>query len=289
MSRSVYRHQAAANAVRDHCRNTLSAWSTSFDSTMLTTSAGLTHAVFTGSGGPVVVVVPGTNISGVLLERFATVLARAHRVVLLDVPGQPGLSAELPPGGDDRMPVYGGWLAEAMEQVAPEGAVVVGHSLGAAISLACGSPLVQARVLASPAGLAPLRVTPALLAATVRWQVQQGTEPSAALLQRMVAPGTDVHAPLVEWFELLATHCRTSLAPPPLPSEVLAARTGVPRVVATGAHDVFLPARRLRGPAGKHLGVEVQEVSDAGHLLLDEQPARVVALVDLVQKARRLA
>ncbi|WOT39634.1 alpha/beta fold hydrolase [Streptomyces coeruleorubidus] len=78
---------------------------------------------------------------------------------------------------------------------------------------------------------------------------------------------------------LVARCCHSSLAPPPLPPELLAERRSAPCLVATGRHDVFLPPQRLGPAARRHLGARLHVMDNARHLMLDESPGEVVALV----------
>ncbi|MFI7643072.1 alpha/beta fold hydrolase [Nonomuraea sp. NPDC049400] len=240
--------------------------------------AGSTHVVSLGSGSPTVVVVPGTNVSAALLESFASVLAPTFTVLLLDLPGQPGLSAGHRPRRD-RLAWYGRWLADVLAQTVPDTAIVVGHSLGGAITLACDSPRIAGRVLVSTAGLTPLIPGIGVMRATIPWMLGPTPARSTALLRHFFAPGNTPPPHLVEWYTLIARACRTSLAPPVLPRELLAQRANVPRLVVTGQHDVFLPPRRLRGPASRRLGADLTVIPGAGHLVTDEQPQSLAALL----------
>jgi hypothetical protein len=65
------------------------------------------------------------------------------------------------------------------------------------------------------------------------------------MLRLFVAPGEDPPEAEVAWMTLMAASCRTTLAPPPLPAELLARRADRPCVVGTGEHDQFLPPGRL--------------------------------------------
>lgn len=205
-------------------------------------------------------------------------LSAVGQVVALDVPGQPGLSADLRPGRD-RTAWYGRWLSEAVDQVAPQGAVVVGHSLGGAIALACRSERITARVLVSPAGLVRLRVSPAVLGATLPWMLRPTVGHAERLLRHMVSPGTEPPGALADWMALVGASCRSSLAPPPLPRSVLTAARTTPTFVTVGAHDAFLPTSSLRRATGLRLGADLLVIGDAGHLVLDEAADRVATVV----------
>ncbi|MDX3242174.1 alpha/beta hydrolase [Streptomyces sp. ME18-1-4] len=159
-------------------------------------------------------------------------------------------------------------------------ALVVGHSLGGAIVLASASPRIVGRVLLSSAGLVRLLVPPAVVAATVPWLTRPTVSRAVRVLRRMVAPGGSVPDELAQWMALVARCCRSSLAPSPLPAALLAERRSVPCLVATGRHDVFLPPRRVGPAVERHLGARLHVLEGSGHMLLDEAPDEIVALVE---------
>ncbi|CAM5466398.1 hypothetical protein SFIMM107S_02142 [Streptomyces griseus] len=182
-------------------------------------------------------------------------------------------------------PVRARWSAALGAQrsspAVPGPAVVVGHSLGGAVALACDSPRIVGRVALSGAGITRLRVPAPLLAATVPWLLRPSVARSTALLRRMAAPGQgELPGHLSSWMCLVARHCRTSLAPPPLPSRLLEQRRTVPTLVVAGRFDPFLPPRALGPAARRRLGAEFQVIEGAGHLLLDEAPVEVSAVVE---------
>ena len=248
----------------------------------IATSAGPTRVVTLGDAherGPTVVVIPGTNMNTAASLPFLSELATRYRVVAVDVPGQPGLSAPQRPRRD-RMAWYGRWLDEVLEQTVPDTGVLLGHSLGGAIALACSSQRVAGRVLIAPAGLVRLAVPPRLLAATLAWLAFPSRERTNRLLRLMTDPTRTVAPHLVEWMTLVARYCRTTLAPAPLDPALLNSCRTVPCIVATGSHDIFLPPRRLEPAVRDLLGTELRVLPGCGHLALDDNPAGVVELID---------
>ncbi|MEV7516939.1 alpha/beta hydrolase [Streptomyces diastaticus] len=208
--------------------------------------------------------------AAVSLEAVA-VLATTGAVAVLDVPGQPGLSAGHRPHRA-RLPWYGHWLSQALEQVATGPAIVVGHSLGAAIALAAHSPHITGRLLLSPGGVTRLAVPASVLRATLPWVLRSAEHRSRRLLREMSAPGHAVPEQLVEWMTLVGRSCRSTLAPSPLPSHVLRRARPVPCVVAVGSHDVFLPSAPLGRATRRLLGAEAHVLDGAGHLDAGRRP-----------------
>ncbi|WP_432022751.1 alpha/beta fold hydrolase [Streptomyces parvus] len=282
---SVYKNDNAQQEVRSWCVRRIADWGIPHVRSEVVTSAGVTGVVAAGpeprDGEPCVVLLPGTNMNAALCLPLVEMLARDRRVVILDLPGQPGLSVGRRPQARRRTAWYGNWLSEALARAVPGPAVVVGHSLGGAVALASDAPRIVGRVVLAGAGITRLRVPVPLLAATVPWLLLPSAARSATLLRRMAAPGRgELPGHLSAWMHLVARHCRTSLAPPPLPSSLLEQRRTVPTLVVAGRFDPFLPPRVLVPAARRRLGAEVRVIEGAGHLLLDEAPVEVSAVVE---------
>lgn len=155
---SVYRSEQARAEVRRWCVNRIDGSGLARARSEVVTSAGGTGVVTAGpeprEGEPSVALLPGTNMNAALCLPVAEAIARERRVVVLDLPGQPGLSADGRPRAK-RSSWYGKWLTEALARAAPGPVVVVGHSLGGAVALACDAPQIVGRVLLSSAGDSP--------------------------------------------------------------------------------------------------------------------------------------
>ncbi|MEU0369683.1 alpha/beta hydrolase [Streptomyces sp. NPDC006283] len=287
--RSIYRSPAAHDRVRAWCEQRLDAWRVPHTRSRVDSSAGVTHVTTVGAdpaeGTPGIVFVPGTNMNAAVSLDTLKSLSAVGQVIALDVPGQPGLSADVRPRRN-RTAWYGRWLTEVMDRVAPRGAVVVGHSLGGAIALTCRSERITARVLVSPAGLVRLRVGPAVLGATLPWLLRRDVPNAERLLRHMVSPGAEPPRGLADWMALVGGSCRSSLAPPPLPRSVLTAARTTPAFVIAGKHDTFLPEPALRRAAGLRLGTDLLVIGDAGHLVLDEAVGRIAQVVSGALGAR---
>lgn len=85
---------------------------------------------------------------------------------------------------------------------------------------------------------------------------------------------------------LMATCCRTTLAPPPLPAELLARRAQRPCVVGVGEHDRFLPPRRLAPAVRRTMNLDVRVFPGVGHLTTPADLDEVVSLVAQVADPR---
>ncbi|MFF9352437.1 alpha/beta fold hydrolase [Streptomyces sp. NPDC014734] len=274
---SIYRSTTGRELVRRWCFDQLDAWAVPHKRKTVTANGTQTHVVVAGDGATTVVFVPGTNFNAAASLPLATSLvATACRVLLVDVPGQPGLSSGERVLSGGRLSWYGAWLSEVIEKISSEPVVVMGHSFGAAIALSTDSPRISRLVLVSPGGLTGLRLTPAVLAASAAWFLRPAPAHSARLLRTMLAPGHQPREDLVTWMTLVARNSRSSGAPG---AAVLPARS-IPRLVVTGEHDVFLPPRRLVAAVHNTLGAQLGVVSDAGHLVVEERPEYLSTLLE---------
>jgi pimeloyl-ACP methyl ester carboxylesterase len=275
---SIYRNDAGRDRIRRWCTDQLDDWSVPHRRLTVATSLGDTSVISAGPVARSVVLLPGTNFCAAGCLALAAALAERWSVLVVDLPGQPGLSAaERPEGG---LPAYGPWLGEVLDEAAETPAIVVGHSLGGGVALASDSPRIAGRVLLAPAGLVRLRITARVFTATLPWLIHPRYHNSGRLLTMLHGPGHRPSATAASWLTQVGRHTRTSFAPAPLPPEVLHRVRGTPTIVASGEHDVFLAPQRLQPVARRELEVDVRTLAGLGHLVPEEDPAAVVTLVE---------
>ncbi|MER8069140.1 alpha/beta hydrolase [Streptomyces sp. NPDC094034] len=273
---SIYRSARGRQSIQGWCTDQLDRWTVSHERMKVTVKEVPTHVVAAGSGPTTVVFVPGTNFNAASSLPLATALVTAgHRVLLVDVPGQPGLSAAERGPSRGRLSWYGAWLGETLKELSAGPVTVMGHSFGAAVAVSCASPCIERQVLVCPGGLARLRVSASVMAASAAWYVRPTPKRSARLLRAMHAPGHQPRAELVEWMTLIARHVRSSGSP----GIADLSPTTVRRCAVGGEHDTFLPPRRLGPAVRKRLGIDLDVAAGNGHLLVDEDPEYVAALI----------
>ena len=244
----------------------------------LHTSVGRVEVTSAGTGRPRVVMVPGTGSNAAVALPWLRALSVHWATTVVDLPGQPGLSDPRRPHRA-RMAWYGRALDEILAAMDVDRVVLVGNSLGAAVALAANSPRIMARALVSPAGFIRLGVDPKLALASAVWLLRPTADHTRRMLRLFVAPGADPPESEVEWMSLMATCCRTTLAPAPLSAELLARRAGRPCVVGVGEHDRFLPPYRLAAAVCRTMNLDVRVFSNMGHLSTPADLDEVVSLV----------
>lgn len=277
----MYRDETGWRHIEQWCAQQLDRWPIPHERRTVRAGGVSTHVVAAGVGGRTVVCVPGTNFNAATSLPLATALATAgYRAVLLDVPGQPGLSGGHRPPSRGSLAWQGCWLSSVLEDLGGDSVTVLGHSLGAAIAMSSASPRISRLVLLSPGGLSKLHVSPRVLAASTAWYLHPNHRHSTRLLQLMMAPEQRPRDELVEWMTLVARHCRSSASP-----QTVARRPDMPCTVAVGRHDTFLPTRRLTSAVRRLLNAQLEVIQDAGHLVADEQPDAVADLVDRASRS----
>jgi len=275
---TVYKNPQGQRAVRHWCSDALARADFPLTCATVGTSVGRVELTSAGTGRARVVMVPGTGSNAAVVLPWLKALSVRWATTVVDLPGQPGLSDPRRPHRD-RSAWYGQALDEILTAMDADEVVLVGNSLGAAVALAAGSPRIAARALISPAGFIRLSVDPKLVLASTVWLLRPTTEHTRRMLRLFVAPGTEPPGTDVEWMTLLATWCRTTLAPPPLPAELLARRAERPCVVGVGEHDRFLPPRRLAPAARRTMNLDVRVFAGVGHLTTPADLDEVVSLV----------
>lgn len=280
---SVYRSRRGRAEIRDWCERRLDCWQVPHERREIETTAGQTHLLIAGqpnSGS--VLYLPGTNFNAATSLSLAREIASRARLVVADLPGQPGLSAGERPRRD-RLAAYGAWAGEVVQHVrgafGPGPLMVVGHSLGAAVALAAPITDISTLALVNPAGLVRLRVPVPILRSTLAWLVRPADRTSTAVIQHLVGRGRQPQPDLVQWMTLVARHTRPAGAPGPLAPGLLTRWHQTPRVVVSGERDCFLPPGSLGRAVEDRLGVRLGVLPGLGHLSVADDPSSVSALL----------
>jgi pimeloyl-ACP methyl ester carboxylesterase len=264
--------------------------------------AGVSPRVVTAAGHRLRYVRQGTGPTVVLLHGFASsvytwaevlpVLAQAHDVVALDLPGFGG--SEIP--GDLTMADYPRTVSAFLEAVGVARASIVGHSLGGALAcvLAAREPDRVARlVLIDAAGfnLAPAD-RPWLLRAVAA--VPPAVLHRVPIRRRLVALGLHqvfhddrrvTHERIDEYWAPLArpgaARAASAVLRTPeglgLPGVISVVRA--PTLVIWGRQDTWVPVRDAQRFAAAIPGARVELLDNCGHMPQEEQPAELARLM----------
>ncbi len=286
----IYHETEDRVPVRRACRDRLQHWHLPHALTRFDTALGSTTVLTAGThtGRPPVVLLPGAGLNASTTLAAIAALGENHRVLVPDLPGEPGLSSSRRPHRHWHH-LYGQWLDEVLPQLSTEPVIVVGHALGAAIALAATpGDRVAGLVLVNPAGIAAIRRTWQLTRIRAQWMYSPTLDHSEQLLSYLLAPRFIPDVGLVCWYAMIAEHCFPGRLPRPLPARTVGRwAERVPVIVATGEHDRLVGPDRLRGRVRSLLGVDVQILPGCGHLVLREAPESVADLTSSIPPSEK--
>ncbi len=268
-----------------------------FSARHVTTAEGwrlrVVEAAGPGSDGPPLLLLHGWGCSAATWRRLMPRLAeRGHRVLALDLPGH-GLSDKPVQRHHYTREALAVQVLQAMDALAIDAAVLVGHSMGGAIvrEVACAAPSrVAGAAFLAPAGfgrvrrlatgrlLSPDWVVPFLgpLAvprfAIVR-SLQRTWGPRGGFTERDV---DEVWAPSqFPGFVRASRHLIHHFGwEPPAPA-ALAPLLAVPRTFLLAGHDRLLVSHDIAEYAAHLPGSEVEWLPQAGHALHEDSPDEV--------------
>jgi len=274
---SIYKSDAAREAVLKHYDELLSHWTIPYTTRLLSTRHGATHVITCGdpSAPPLVVLLGGNEIAP-YFGRVMADYAQKFRVYVPDMIGQPGKSAETRPG-----PVgYGEWLADVLEALELQKTVLLGISFGGwvALKLAASRPdLLRGLVLLAPAGIAPMqwgKLIPVILGSAILHK--NHTE---HLIKRFAVRPLDPD--LLQSMVLIQESVKPTQPEQPRYADDTLAALRMPVLLLAGEQDPIFSARVLVERAQRLIpNVTAEIISNAGHRLVNDQPDVIRARVE---------
>jgi hypothetical protein len=127
--RSIYRTSEGREAIRRWCEARLDAWPVPHRRETVAFEAGTAHLTLVGDGPVKTVFVPGTNFNAATCLPVAAALGRHWSTMVIDMPGQPGLSS-----GDRPRSPHDGWFGRTLKAILDaadvRGVIVVGIRSG---------------------------------------------------------------------------------------------------------------------------------------------------------------
>lgn len=279
----VYRDAAGQQAVRRWCAGALGDAQWNGDARWnarridVHTSLGATSVLCRGEQGPRLVVLPAAGWSAASLVPLMRLAPDRASVCVVDLPGQPGLSA--PGRPQDRIRAYRTWTRELLEHLGQDRDVVlVAHGVSAAVVL-CAEPdtCVRGLVLVAPLGIIPTRPPWRLTWQRRLWSLRPSPRRSRQLLAELGGPYWTPTSDTIEWMSLVGRAARREPDPEPLPAHHLRTWRAVPTTVLCGEHDPLVPADLVAHRLAGTTTAAIEVVEGAGHLIPLEEPHRVVA------------
>lgn len=257
---------------------TLAAWPVPYQSILISTRAGRTHAIASGhEDAPPLVLLPMTFISATMWLYNVAGLSRRFRVYALDTIGDVGKSRpESPPGSRTAI---AGWLSDVFDGLGLKSAYLAGASYGGCMAMGFALDVperVRKVALLGPAAtFVPLRLQFYLRGASM---VMLPRRSMLLGFLRWCSTRDDLEDnPIVRQMHAGVRHVRfqpqNGLFPPVYGDDELR-QAKVPVLLLVGDKERVLNPARALGRARRLVpGIEAEIVPGAGHALPIDQPA----------------
>lgn len=268
----IYRSGAGRCILEQRYRRRLADWDVPHDEVLVPSRHGQTFVVTTGSAhAPPVVLLHGAGTNSTIWFDEARLWSVTRRVIMVDVIGEPGLSAESrPPLASDS---YADWLDDVLSALDVSRPALVGASLGGwlAVDYAIRRPhAVERLALRAPGGIGGQRYGAILTALAL---APFGRHGRRAAMRRALgwSSGFD---DFIDYLALLQQHYRPRRVRLPTFSDAALAAITIPMLVTLGAQDRLLDspatARRLH-TCVPHAAVTL--IPDGGHAVVGDTDA----------------
>lgn len=265
-------------------------------------AGGLRLRCALAGSGPAILLLHGLNIGWGEWYAVLPALARSHSVIALDFPGS-GASSKIDFLTADVPALFLEAVDHALRALAPQGALAVGHSLGAWVAMkhaARRHPLVRGVVAVSPVGLSPrlpLRYWPLAIRPVAELLAERVMAPTRANVERIL---TDVMADrssvIPEFVDYVTAHVsrppvthpfhliHRTIEPFRLRRELRLSREELeaircPVTVVHGALDPLIPIAGVRSAIGLIPGAKLAVMEGCGHVPPIERPQELAALI----------
>lgn len=274
------------------------------DASRFVEAAGLTFHVQQMGAGPPLLLVHGTGAATHSFRALMPLLAGRFAVTSADLPGH-GFSDPLPPGGAT-LPGMAAALGALLRTLGVAPAIAVGHSAGAAIVLrmVLDGLLAPRAVIAVNGALLPFRgLAGQLFSPLARMLVLNPFLPrlvawgagGRAAVERLVrdtgseldAEGIDLYLRLLQRPEHVAGALRMMANWDLTAFATDLPHVSTPLVLVVGAADKAISPEEARRVRALVPGASIETVRAAGHLVHEERPVEVAAIV--LRTARQVA
>ena len=269
MSAAVYRSLSGQHAVERSYREHLQRWTMPLRHRTVATRAGETFVLDCGpADAPPTVLLHGAGSNSAIWEADAPRWSQARRLYMVDVIGEPGLSAPTRPALNSD--AYALWLDDLLDELDVDSAAFVGVSLGGwlATDYAIRRPgRVERLALRAPGGIGRQRYGAVLAALAL---MPFGDRGARLALRFALGPGS-IPEPVIDYMLLIQRNYRPRRDTLPVFSDEQLKAVTAPLFVVLGACDRMLNSH---GTAARLTRLQptasISLLAGAGHGLFDD-------------------
>jgi len=267
-TKPIYKSPAGKREIMALYDAVLTRWPVPYETVTLRTRHGDTFGIVSGEkSAPPLALLHGSASNAVSWVGDIAEYSRYFRVVALDLPGEPGRSAENRPAWDG--PAFAEWLEDVLNGLRVEKMAMVGISQGGwtALRFATRHPeRVSKLALLAPAGVAPVRTTfiwKAVLLSLVGRRGAQG-------INRLVMGKQPLHPEAARFMEAIYTHFHTRREQEYRFTDDELKRLSMPTLLIGGEQDALIPMEEVIARMKRLVpGLEAVLIPDMGHALIN--------------------
>lgn len=267
-TQSIFKNAAAQETVMALYDRLLENWPVAYESRFVTTRHGDTHVIVSGAAqSPPLILLHGAGSNATMWGGDVGLYSTYYRVYAVDLPGEPGRSAQNRPPMDS--PAYAEWLQDVLDGLGIGRAVVVGISRGGwmALKFAVTDPeRVAALVLICPSGIAKphLKFLPRVIVYSMLgdWGLRRLTR--ALFAEQPIPPGTE------DVLITITRNVRSPLDVPPIFTDAELGRLTMPVMLLGGGRDVLVNMPETAARLTQVVPQTVVEIDPtAGHAIIN--------------------
>jgi len=284
----LYRSEAGRDAVMTLYERKLQRLTLAHDTAMVPTRYGFTHVLTLGSpDAPPLLALHGVHFGGPFMADFVAPFADRYRIIIPDIVGQPGRSADVQP--DPTGHNYAAWISDVLDALKLRTVPVVGISFGGAVALdlaAFAPQRISKAILIVPGGFegSAFAALPLLFHLFLPWHTYRLFPDRARVAQTVRPLAAKMDDDWYDYFDAILRHVHWLIPPPgPFNRDELKGFSA-PTAIYAARQDIFFPGDALVTEARKVIPrLEEAEVFDSSHFptrkMQEEITSRVVAFL----------
>jgi pimeloyl-ACP methyl ester carboxylesterase len=284
----LYRSETGRNAVMTLYERKLHRLTLAHDTEMVPTRYGHTHVLTLGPpDAPPLLALHGVHFGGPFMADFVAPFADRYRIIIPDIVGQPGRSADAQP--DPKGHNYAAWISDVLDGLKLRTVPVIGISFGGAVALdlATFAPQrISKAVLVVPGGFesSAFAALALLFRLFLPWHAYR-MFPDPTRIKQAVRPlAAEMENDWYEYFDAILRHVRWLIPPPGPFTQSDLKGFSAPTAIYAARQDIFFPGDALVAAARKIIpSLEEANVYESSHFptkaMQEEVTARVSAFL----------
>lgn len=267
-TRSIYKSPAGKSQILALYEAVLAHWPVPCETFTLPTRHGETFVIASGeSAVSPLVLLHGSASNAVSWVGDVVEYSQHFRTYAVDLPGEPGKSAENRPAWDG--PGFAEWLDDVLDGLKIQKTALLGLSQGGwtALRFATTRPeRVTRLVLLAPGGVMPTRSSFILKAVILSMAGRWGAE----RINRIVFGNQPIHPDAVKFMDAIMTHFKARIGKEYLFSDDELKRLNMPTLLIGGTQDALIPMESVISHMQKLVPqLKVVLIPDMGHALIN--------------------